>query len=410
MDKKEENLALFKYGIIAPVIHMDGAGQGKYFSTLEQKVFDVPHLGPRKYKKATFKTWLYKYRRYGIDGLKSRKRFDKGTSKKIDKNLHQAIEKIISDNNIISMSQIYRTLISQGYIDENDFTSQTLRKYVRTNKLLKTQENQKKRKKFEKEHVNELWMTDFMRGPTINGRKTYLCCIIDDHSRVITGYGWHNNENALCLEKTLKSALLRFGVCKILYCDNGSAYINTNFQMSCAKCGIALIHTRPYDPAAKGKIERFFRTVRQMFIPLIDFKDITLEELNELFRDWIENQYHKTIHSSIDQRPIDRYINDLKKTQIKRLSEEEIKLIFYRTFRRKVKNDSTISLNGKLYEAPAKYIGNYIELRYPSENEDELFIFENDKPVYKLRKINLVENADIHNTPIFSLFEGGKNV
>ena len=147
-----------------------------------------------------------------------------------------------------------------------------------------------------------------------------------------------------------------------------------------------------------------------MFIPLIDFKDITLEELNELFRDWIENQYHKTIHSSIDQRPIDRYINDLEKTQIKRLSEEEIKLIFYRTFRRKVKNDSTVSINGKLYEAPAKYMGNYIELRYPSESEDELFIFENDKPVYKLRKINLIENADIHNTPIFSLFEGGKNV
>jgi len=296
-------------------------------------------------------------------------------------------------------------LISHGYIGGVDFSYQTLREYVKAKSLLCPNNEPVPRKRFEKEHVNELWISDFMHGPNIKKQKTFLCCIIDDHSRVITGYGWYHNENSSSLEHTLKTAILRFGVPKVLYCDNGSAFISSGLQFSCARCGIALVHTKPYDAAAKGKIERFFRTVRDMFMPLIDFKNITLDELNLRFTEWIENEYHKNRHSGIDDKPIDKYLNDLKQTQISRISEAELKLMFYVSIKRRVKNDSTVSVNSDIYETPTKYIGRYIEIRYATDIPEDLFIFENDKSVYKLKKINPVENADVFHTPVFTLMK-----
>lgn len=400
--KKEDKIALFRYGIIAPVIHKEGIGQNKYFKEMEQQVFDVPVIGVKKFKKGTFKSWLSAYRKYGIDGLKLKERSDKGRFKRINENIEKNIASVITNYNIVSSSQLYRMLISGGDISGTEFSEQTLREYVKTKNLLLPNNEPVPRKRFEKEHVNELWISDFMHGPNIKKQKTFLCCIIDDHSRVITGYGWYYNENSSSLEHTLKAAILRFGVPKVLYCDNGSVYIASNLQFSCARCGIALVHTKPYDAAAKGKIERFFRTVRDMFMPLIDFKNIILEELNDRFSEWIENEYHKKLHSGINQPPINRYLDDIKYTQISRISEVELKLMFYVSIKRRVKNDSTVSVNAAIYESPTKYIGRYIEIRFATDTPEDLFIFENDKFVYKLKKINLVENADIFHTPVFT--------
>jgi transposase InsO family protein len=85
-------------------------------------------------------------------------------------------------------------LISHGYIGGAEFTEQTLREYVKAKSVLCPKNAPVPRKRFEKEHVNELWISDFMHGPNIKKQKTFLCCIIDDHSRVITGYGWYHKE------------------------------------------------------------------------------------------------------------------------------------------------------------------------------------------------------------------------
>ena len=49
------DLALFKYGIISPVLHDNIEGQNKYFKLSAQKTYDVPHLGKKKYTLSTFK-------------------------------------------------------------------------------------------------------------------------------------------------------------------------------------------------------------------------------------------------------------------------------------------------------------------------------------------------------------------
>ncbi len=67
--QKRQAVALFRYGVIAPVLHAAAGSQARYFGRMARKELDVPGLGRRRYSVATFKSWLRRYRQEGLDGL-----------------------------------------------------------------------------------------------------------------------------------------------------------------------------------------------------------------------------------------------------------------------------------------------------------------------------------------------------
>ena len=405
MDQKHrEKIALFKYGIIAPVLNGNTKSQMKYFREIALKKYDVPYQGEKIFKAETFKSWLKIYRKNGIEGLMPKTRKDKGTSRKIDEQLADEIKMVLSIYPNISASAAYKILVSEGKIKMDGIQEQTLRKYIKNNNL-KEKVVKTPRKKYEKEHINELWIADAMHGPYINNdkkkKKVFLIAAIDDHSRIITSYGWFFNENSISLEIILKEGIGRFGLPHVLYCDNGSLFSSSHLQLACARLGIALVHSKPYDSASRGKIERFFRTVRQKFLPFLDPQKIKdLAQINDYFKDWLEKEYTNDHHHGINTSPMNRFMEDLQKISIKRATEDELDMAFQITLTRKVKNDSTVSVNSVLYECPTKYIGKKIQIRHPSDKPKELFIYEDEKPRHKLKKVDVYENA---NTPTFGI-------
>jgi len=405
MDQKHrEKIALFKYGIIAPVLNGNTKSQMKYFREIALKKYDVPYQGEKTFKAETFKSWLKIYRKNGIEGLMPKTRKDKGTSRKIDEQLADEIKMVLSIYPNISASAAYKILVSEGKIKMDGIQEQTLRKYIKNNNL-KEKVVKTPRKKYEKEHINELWIADAMHGPYINNdkkkKKVFLIAAIDDHSRIITSYGWFFNENSISLEIILKEGIGRFGLPHVLYCDNGSLFSSSHLQLACARLGIALVHSKPYDSASRGKIERFFRTVRQKFLPFLDPQKIKdLAQINDYFKDWLEKEYTNDHHHGINTSPMNRFMEDLQKISIKRATEDELDMAFQITLTRKVKNDSTVSVNSVLYECPTKYIGKKIQIRHPSDKPKELFIYEDEKPRHKLKKVDVYENA---NTPTFGI-------
>ncbi len=397
--KKKEEIALFRYGIIAPVIHENVASQNSYFKDVCQKELNVPHIGKKRYRVSGLKSWLAKYKNGNIKALEPKVRLDKGVSRKIDDEAAIEIRKIIDEYPHLSCSGVFRLLFVSGHT-RLDITEQTVRKYIKDNDLMNIKSGPVPRKKFEKRHVNELWITDFMHGPHIieknKKRKIFLCCIIDDHSRVITAGRFFYHENSISLEVVLKEAILRFGLPKVLYCDNGSAYISSHLQLACARLGISLVHSKPYDSPSRGKIERFWRTVRGKFLSTVNLKEIScLDDINRLFDLWLTREYNQAYHSGIDAKPMDKYIASAGSTNINRVNSLVLDKAFLMTLKRKVKNDSTISVNSKLLEVPTKYIGTKIEIRYAHDKPDEPVIYENDEPVEKLKLVNVNENSDL---------------
>ena len=144
----------------------------------------------------------------------------------------------------------------------------------------------KDRRRFAFDKANELWMSDVMHGPSVfadgkRKRKTYLIATLDDATRVVPYAAFAMHENTAAFLPVLQTAILRRGIPKRLYVDNGSAYRSQHLALVCAKLGITLIHARPYQPQGKGKQERWFRTVRMQLLPMLtqdDFK--SLEALN----------------------------------------------------------------------------------------------------------------------------------
>lgn len=400
-----EKVALLRFSIIAPVLNDPQFKQTRYFKEMAQKMHDVPGLGPKKYRWKTFKSWLRTYRLAGFDGLKPQTRTDKGQSRIVNDDLAAVIRQKFDQFPTLKIPQLYTLLTEEGYFRGGSPCENTVRNYVRTHHLKPQTEGTKiARKKFEKAHVNQLWMTDFMHGQSlrIDGtkRKLFLGGIIDDHSRLLVGGRWSLHENAEALEVVLKAALATYGLPQLLYCDNGAVYVSHHLQLVCARLGIALIHSKPYDSPSRGKIERFWRTVRDGFLPLVDYtQDYSLERFNNLFEQWLDQRYQRKIHLGISSTPLDRYLDDVKQTPIRRLAENDLDRLFYQTYHRTVKNDATVSVDSVLYEVPPKYIGAKVELRHPTGQPSELYLYENEQPVIKLYPVNPVQNSQ-------SLFHG----
>lgn len=402
--KKEDVVAIFRYGLIAPALHMSGKERKKYFLELAGKEFDVPHYGRKKYRADTFRNWLRQYKNGGLDNLKPEIRCDKGIVRKISEKASEALKNAIDELPFLSCAGIYRLLLKRGNISAGDFSETTLRNYVKNNNLRSPVEKGG-RKKYEKENVNELWVTDFMNGPCLKDgkrkRQAYLCAIIDDHSRMITGNGFYFYENSPALAYTLKRAISVYGIPNVLYCDNGSVFVSAYLQLVCARLGIALVHSKPYDSPSRGKIERFFRTVREKFLAGLDYAGIKdLAQLNTLFDHWLDNDYHKQHHSGINQRPSDRYFNNCSKITIKTIPEHEIDNCFLNIISRYVRNDATLSINKRIYEVPPGFIGKKVELSFPIDKPDLITLMDKGKPFSLIKPVNPAENANKPHTSI----------
>jgi len=398
MDKKlAELIALFRYKVIAAALEK-GIGQKEYFSKQAERTWDVPGYGTKQYTVSAFKSWLADYRVGGFEALFPITRSDTGKCRRITDELAKSIKQASADLVSVPVSVFYRYLDSQGIINPPYVSESALRRFASAHGLLQPTKEVVPRKKFEKEHINELWIADTLHGPYLKdgkkNRKSYLVAVIDDHSRMIVGSGWFFQENTLALEIVLKEAIRRFGLPEVFYCDNGSIFSSQSLHLACARLAIALRHSKPYDSPSRGKIERAWRTIRDKFLSTLHLAGVVgMQQINDLFSSWLDSDYHKVYHHGIDCRPIDRWLADARQTRIRKPSEEELDWAFYQSFERKVKNDSTIQLDGILWEVPARYIAKTIEVRYPTGSSDRLCLFENGKPVLKLARCKPAENA-----------------
>ncbi|CAN5886127.1 hypothetical protein BH23ACT12_BH23ACT12_01970 [soil metagenome] len=160
--------------------------------------------------------------------------------------------------------------------------------------------------RFEADKPNELWTGDVLHGPVVSGKKSYLFAFLDDHSRLLVGYRFGIAEDALRLEAALRAALASRRLPKALYVDKGSPFVSRQLIRACAVLGIRLVHSAPGQPEGRGKIERFFRTVRDQFLVETQVKvPADLDELNRLFQAWVETVYHRREHSETSQTPLE---------------------------------------------------------------------------------------------------------
>ncbi|MBK6885371.1 MAG: DDE-type integrase/transposase/recombinase [Tetrasphaera sp.] len=218
--------------------------------------------------------------------------------------------------------------------------------------------------RFEAAAPNERWTGDALHGPVIGGRKTYLMAFIDDHSRALVGYRWGHSEDLLALAGALRAALAARGIPQVCYLDNGAAMVSRQLLRALAVLGIRLTHSRPGQPAGRGKIERFFRTVREQFLLELTAPGATeritdLATVNELFTAWVETVYHQRVHSETGQAPLARFLAGGAPATP---SPAQLREAFRWSEHRAVTKTATVSLHGNTYEVDPVLVGRRVEL------------------------------------------------
>jgi transposase InsO family protein len=236
-------------------------------------------------------------------------------------------------------------------------------------------QNPPDRRRFEAELPNDLWQSDALHGPKVleDGklRQSFVFALIDDHSRLVLFARAYLSERLESFQDCLIEALARRGLPRKLYVDNGAAFRNHTLRYACGRLGIALLHATPYTPEGKGKIERLWKTLRMQLFPLL-LPTLTLAELNERLVRWVEEDYHQRVHSSTGQKPLERF---LKHVSLLRKAPENLREYFRRPLKRKVDKDRTVSIYGRLYEAPAGLIGNTITVLYHPTDMSRIEVF-----------------------------------
>ncbi|MGH9122166.1 MAG: DDE-type integrase/transposase/recombinase, partial [Acidimicrobiales bacterium] len=214
--------------------------------------------------------------------------------------------------------------------------------------------------RFEAQARNERWMGDALHGPVVNGRKAYLLAFVDDYSRACVARRWTHAEDELRLAGALRAGVASRGVPEVVVVDRGAAFVNAQFLRACAVLGVRLVHARPSSPTTKGKIERFFRTVRAQFLVEVDARGVAdLAELNSLFDAWVEVVYHRATHSETKASPLERFMADGPPVLP---TPGQLHEAFLWAERRTVTKTATVSLHGNAYEVDAALVGRRAEL------------------------------------------------
>src|SRR6266545_1604654 len=251
---------------------------------------------------------------------------------------------------------LYRLCIEEGLLTRGQMAPNTFRRIVKHYELLKpeAQCQNKLRLAFSKAHANEMWQADTLVGPHIQHQgsplQTRLIAFLDDASRVCCHGQFFLAENVDTLIEALRAAFYKRGVPQCLYVDHGSIYCSKEIIQICARVGCLLHHPPVRDGAAKGKIERFFRTVRDQFLSRsLDLS--SLDGLNRQFIHWAEELYNAQKHSVLAMAPLDRFALDRARVRYLPPNQANDEMFFVEEDRT-VRADNTFSFKSIRFEAP----------------------------------------------------------
>ena len=356
MDRAQE-IGLFRWQIVgeATDVSLSARERGRLVRALAEREHLAPDGRWVRVGRNTLDRWIRAYREGGFDALvPAPRRVANATPERL---LELAVA-LRREQPARTAAQIHRIIVeAEGAAP----SARTIQRHLAAAGLpWKGSQIARALGRFEAESRNELWTGDALHGPLIDGRRVFLFCFIDDHSRLLVGYRWAAREDVLNASRALRAGIAARGLPKAVYVDNGSPFVSGQLLRACAVLGIRLIHSTPGRPEGRGKIERVFRTVReQLLVELEDRPPASLEDLNRIFQSWVEQVYHRRVHTETGQTPLERFLaagppplpSELALTGAFRWSE-----------RRTVSKTGTVGMHGNTYEVDPELAGRQVDL------------------------------------------------
>ena len=380
LDERRQQVALFRYSLVRPLAAPGLSARER--GALVRALVSIDHVGPDgrrvEVSAPTLRRWLRRWRAGGFAGLVPAVQAQPTRTAAAILERAEVLKREAPGR---TAAQVARALAEA---EVGEVSARTLQRHFARLGLNASPDGAPPAAfgRFEATEFGALWTGDGLHGPVVGARKAVLCAFIDDWSRAVPGWRWGSAEDTVRLEAALRRGLESRGIPEKCFVDNGSAFTSAPFNRTLAVLGIAIAHSRPGQPASRGKIERFFRTVRTQFLVELDARGgaQSLAELNELFGAWLEGVYHRALHSETGETPLARL---MRARPLRRPSPAELHEAFLWSERRTADKTASVSLFGNHYEIDTALVGAKVELVFDPFDLTEIEVRYQGRPMGK---------------------------
>ena len=362
----------------------------------------------------TARRWVRRYRTDGLAGLARKERADKD-QRKLPPSLQQLIEGLALQKPRASIATVHRKAVEaarkQGERAPSYSSIYRVIRDLEPALLAMAHEGTKAcGDRFDLVHraeadgPNAIWQADhteldiLVRDADGKARRPWLTIVLDDYSRAVAGYLLSfDPPSAIQTALALRQAIWRkpqagwhiCGIPQILYIDHGSDFTSRHIEQVAADLKIRLVFSAPGKPRGRGKIERFFESLSQLFLARLPgyarnaetrAAVLTLPELASQLERYLIQEYLATPHGATGQSPQARWEAGGFLPHMPD-SLERLDLLLLTVARtRRVQRDG-IRFMGMRYIDPtlAAYVGEEIVLRYDPRDVAEVRVFHQDR-------------------------------
>jgi transposase InsO family protein len=364
-----EAVAVFRSEVVGSLCRRD-LGHGDLraeFVALAQQRFRVPGGDvTRTISISTLERWYYAYRRGGLPALQPRPRTDRGRGRRLTAEQRQLLLDIRRENPSASVPLILRTLTLDGRLDRGAISAATVRRLYAEQGLdrvaMRDSTGAHTRLRWQAERPGALWHGDVCHGPAlvIGGKPQALRIhgMLDDASRFVVALEAMHTEREVDMLGLLSRSVRRHGLPDAMYLDNGSTYSGATLRLGCERLGITLIHARPYSPEARGKMERFWRSLRESVLDHMGSM-ASLHDVNVRLWAFLDQHYHQAPHAGLLGRS-PASVWQAAEHGVDDLDEQRLRAALTVTERRRVRRDTTLSIDGTTWQLDQGYLAGRI--------------------------------------------------
>ncbi len=405
---RAEAVAIFRAQVIGPLVCRSQWTHGELAEELralsQQPVRPPGASRSRTYAASTLERWLYGWRRGGLNALRPKRRSDCGHARALTAEQRALLLAIRHDFPLVASTVILRTLVTEGRIEPDAISDSTLRRFYAEHGLdsvtMRRQAagHRHERRRWQAARPHQVWHADVMHGPAlqIDGRSVPLRihAILDDRTRFVIAIQACSTERESEMLALLVKAIRGHGCSETLYLDNGPTYVGETLRTACTRLGIALVHAKPYDPQARGKMERLWRTMRAQCIdvmgPMTSLHDVQVRLLA-----WLDRHYHLAPHAGLLGRsPLNVLEEELLDDQRPAISETMLREALTIRQRRRLRGDGTLEVAGTNFELKESFMaGKQVLVGRSLLDPTEAPWVEHENECLQLYPVNPVANS-----------------
>jgi transposase InsO family protein len=399
-----EKVALFRSVVIGALASRElerGELRAALVQLSRQKFVPPEQDRSRNFSVPTLERWYYAYREGGMSALRPKARSDRGRARELTPEQRELLCEVRREYPSASAEMILRTLVADGRLQQDAISPATLRRLYAEKGLdrvaIRNAESHTRRR-WQAEHPGLLWHADVCHGPSVliagKAQPVRVHAILDDASRYVVAIEAHHTEREVEMLGLLVRALRKQPAPDILYLDNGSTYRGEVLRLACERLGISLVHAKPHDAPARGKMERFWRTLRQGCLDVLG-NVTSLHDVNVRLLAFVDQHYHRAPHGGLLGRaPGDVWTGEERYPPEERITEHDLRKALTVRERRRVRRDTTLDVDGKTFElAQGFFAGRVVTVVRSWLDPTETPHVEHEGKRYDLHPVNPVRNG-----------------